>query len=571
MEFMDNGDLGGLMKASKILEKPIEEEKIYEIFIQAMESLSFIHSKKLIHRDIKPANLFMTVDGIVKLGDFGVSASITDNNKDNENYRNINDYNDYKNISKINQNNIENNILGDVQCTQTVVGTPIFMSPEMLNELNYGLKTDIYSMGVTFFQLCFWSLPRVPKESIDGEYIFIDLPIKYNKEVYSPELIKIIETMLDKDTNQRPNSKQILDSLITEFNKKYSKNSSIGSVLSCLYAYEDFTKFLKRPNNTKYITDNSKKNPISYAYLYGINSVNNNYNEDWNNTLFKIRNVLINENYRYNGNKEIEVRQILNFLLGKMHKELNGKKNNFLRRKSLQIENSDQKKALISFLKSSIEVNKSPILEYFYGTMKTKISCKGCLAINYSFNYYYFVSFNIDLAQKKKNILSLAGLFSIQNEILITINVNKLKYCKQCKSVQVHFERKQFYSFPPYLIICLDRGYNCKNKTKVLYNINLDLENNCFLDSSPVLFTLVGILKRLDKNEKEHYISLYFDFQYNSWILRDDNSKTKIKSPMEHNEGTEMIFFYKALINRNGNFIRRNSSNQIRINNELNN
>ena len=53
MEFMDNGDLGGLIKAHKSLNKPINEEKIMNIFIQAMKSLVFIHSNNLIHRDIK--------------------------------------------------------------------------------------------------------------------------------------------------------------------------------------------------------------------------------------------------------------------------------------------------------------------------------------------------------------------------------------------------------------------------------------------------------------------------------------------------------------------------------------
>ena len=78
MEFMDNGDLGGVLKANKTLEKPIKEEKLYEIFIQAMKSLAYIHSKNLVHRDIKPENLFISVDGCVKLGDFGVSAAMLD-------------------------------------------------------------------------------------------------------------------------------------------------------------------------------------------------------------------------------------------------------------------------------------------------------------------------------------------------------------------------------------------------------------------------------------------------------------------------------------------------------------
>lgn len=107
MEFMDNGDLGGMIKTNKKLEKPIKEEKINDIFIQSMKSLSYIHSKKLAHRDIKPDNLFISVDGCVKLGDFGVSATIIDKSEKNKNLKYLNDYN---------KNNIKDSIIGDVIC-----------------------------------------------------------------------------------------------------------------------------------------------------------------------------------------------------------------------------------------------------------------------------------------------------------------------------------------------------------------------------------------------------------------------------------------------------------------------
>ena len=548
------------MKASKILEKPIEEEKMLEIFIQAMSSLDYIHSKNLIHRDIKPENLFISVDGIVKLGDFGVSATLVEKNKKNENYINKDDRNQQNN-----KNNIKESTLGDINCNQTVVGTPPFMSPEMLFENNYDLKTDVYSMGVTFFELCYWHFPRVPSLSFDGDVKLVDVPIKNNKNVYSQELYNIIQKMLEKEKKNRPSSHEILELLKKEFNRKYAKNSSIGSVLSCLYAYEELTAYFKKPLNSSEISNNSSKKPITFAYLYGIDSLTNQISEDWNNSLSRIRNILTNENNRYSGNKEIEVRHILSFLLGKMQKELIKKNIDFKCGKSCEIECRDKIQARNSFLSSSMQSTNSIISGLFYGLMKTKSSCGHCSEINYSFNYFNFVSFNIELAQRKQTQLSLANLFTIQNNILIMIDVNKLKYCKSCKSVQTHYQRKQFYSFPPFLVICLDRGYNCQNKAKVAYDMTLDLQGNFELPESPQIFKLIGILKRLDKNEKEHYISLYYDFQCKSWILRDDNSIQKINSPMNHYEGTEMIFFYRALKDNMGNYLRRNSSNQIRI------
>ena len=65
----------------------------------------------------------------------------------------------------------------------------------------------------------------------------------------------------------------------------------------------------------------------------------------------------------------------------------------------------------------------------------------------------------------------------------------------------------------------------------------MDLKGNYESTKYPPLFKLIGIVKRLDKNEKEHYIFLYYDFQCKSWILRDGNNTEKINSPMNHNEG----------------------------------
>ena len=259
-----------------------------------------------------------------------------------------------------------------------------------------------------------------------------------------------------------------------------------------------------------------------------------------------------------------------------MNNELNQNNNAFKRGISQSnIECNNKNEALNRFIQNSQENIKSPIFDFFYGIMKTKTACEGCeksnrIYSNYSFNYFYFVSFNINLAEKQQpqNEYKVEELFKIQNDICIKIDINKLKFCYQCKSVQVHYQRKQFFSFPPFLIVCFDRGNNL-NKKKIVYNLELDLNNQCDYNYSHKYYKLNGIVKRLDKNDKEHYIALYFDYMHNSWILRDDSSLTKINSPMEHNQGTEVILFYKRIIkdnnnnNNNNNFISKKSSGSI--------
>ena len=541
MEFMDNGDIGGIFKASKTLEKPIPEEKIYDIFIQSMKALTYIHSLNLIHRDIKPDNLFITVDGNVKLGDFGVSAALKkeDENKNNNNFNNVSELNRNKEIS-----------VGNITSSNTVVGTPLYMSPEMLNYLKYDLKTDVYSMGVTFFILCYWDFPRKPAMDLNLELKIVDLPIQHNENFYSPELKNIILKMIEKDKSKRPTSEQALNMLIQEFNKKYAKVSSIGSVLCGLSDY------CTKNENQTLIQNNKQNKPISFSFLYGINCIKNIVNIDWNSSLYNIKSIFTEDNNIYSENKEMDPRHILSYLLRKMNKELAQQKNNIQRADTIDLEDINKDKALQKFL--NLSFNNSPIFQFFYGLMKSKSLCCKCNTTTYSFNYYYFVSFNVELVLNTQQMNpSIEQLFNIQNNVLVKLHQAHHKNCNNCKCVQEFLQRKQFYTLPPFLIVCLDRGYNCEFKSKISYNLQLNLANE--VEKKMITFyELTAIVKRADRNDKEHYICIYKDFNVNSWVLRDDSKTFKLNSPFDSNEGIEMIFFYRRL--QNNSIIKQQST-----------
>jgi len=83
-------------------------------------AINYIHKKKILHRDIKCQNIFLTSNGTLKLGDFG--------------------------ISKVLQNTLER--------AATVVGTPYYMSPEMYENRPYTHKSDIWALGCILYELC---------------------------------------------------------------------------------------------------------------------------------------------------------------------------------------------------------------------------------------------------------------------------------------------------------------------------------------------------------------------------------------------------------------------------------
>ena len=73
MEFANGGDLQTKINTLKKTMSYMNEADIWSIFYQMVTGLSALHQKKIVHRDIKCANIFLTKDGLVKLGDLNVS------------------------------------------------------------------------------------------------------------------------------------------------------------------------------------------------------------------------------------------------------------------------------------------------------------------------------------------------------------------------------------------------------------------------------------------------------------------------------------------------------------------
>ena len=73
MEFANGGDLQTKINSLKKTNSFMKEAEIWSIFFQMVTGLNALHQKKIVHRDIKCANVFLTKEGLVKLGDLNVS------------------------------------------------------------------------------------------------------------------------------------------------------------------------------------------------------------------------------------------------------------------------------------------------------------------------------------------------------------------------------------------------------------------------------------------------------------------------------------------------------------------
>ena len=116
-----------------------------------------------------------------------------------------------------------------MQCGNTVVFTQGYQAKELKERAEYDQKIDLYSIGVTFYELCYFHKQK-----------------KFGKESevnYSKEMLDIIQEMIEEDKNKRQISKYFLEKIRKEFSKKYNKNTNIDVIVRCLFTFEDITNY----------------------------------------------------------------------------------------------------------------------------------------------------------------------------------------------------------------------------------------------------------------------------------------------------------------------------------------
>ncbi|MGH0028329.1 MAG: protein kinase domain-containing protein [Myxococcota bacterium] len=165
MEYVDGNTLKEIIKRRG----KIAPRGIVHVLAQMAEALAYAHEKKIVHRDIKTANTMWTVERKAKIMDFGLAKAI-------EEVRNH---------------------------TTVVSGTPYYMSPEQTLGKNVDHRTDIYSLGVSIFEMATGTLPftegNIPYHHVhtpppDPRELVPDLP---------PLLHGVIERCMRKDPGER--------------------------------------------------------------------------------------------------------------------------------------------------------------------------------------------------------------------------------------------------------------------------------------------------------------------------------------------------------------------------------
>ena len=237
-EYADGGNLQIKLDENKKKKENFDEGTLLDWLMQISLALKYIHENNIMHRDIKPSNILL-MDNIAKLGDFGVAKALNSNLKH----------------------------------AKTMVATPQYLAPEIINKQNYSFKADIWSLGVTFFQLMYLTYPfegktdeEMQKNIVAGKRKEIS-----NSYSYDSKLVELINKMLSMRPEERPSAEEILDNTIISTRMScYLKENEYDQLAAkkTIKNYEDEIAKInenKRERKINVIEDEELKNFIKHG------------------------------------------------------------------------------------------------------------------------------------------------------------------------------------------------------------------------------------------------------------------------------------------------------------------
>lgn len=217
LEYCGDGDLRELIKKRG---GRLTESEAVMYFRQICQGFKDLYKNNIIHRDIKPANILLK-DGIAKISDFGFARCIDQMNTSN---------------------------------MFTFLGTPLYMSPQILMEEKFSCKCDIWSLGMVFYECLFGKTPWTGKTPYELYKNIKNNKLEFPESVHCSKLVKdLLQLMLVLDDGKRVTWDEIFEHQLIKFDE-----NEIQKVLSQISSQNDKDNLLKSVELNDYYLKNNK-------------------------------------------------------------------------------------------------------------------------------------------------------------------------------------------------------------------------------------------------------------------------------------------------------------------------
>lgn len=188
LEYMENGALSSHIKPSKFGAFP---ESLVAVYIQqVLQGLAYLHEQGVVHRDIKGANILTAKEGVVKLADFGVAAKLTEQGGD-----------------------------------MSVVGTPYWMAPEVVEMTGLSAASDIWSVGALAIELLTGQPPYFDLHPMSALYKIVQDERPPLPSDITPDMESFLLLCFQKDPSKRPGARTLLNHHWVQYNRKTLRTS----------------------------------------------------------------------------------------------------------------------------------------------------------------------------------------------------------------------------------------------------------------------------------------------------------------------------------------------------------
>ena len=260
-----------------------------------------------------------------------------------------------------------------------------------------------------------------------------------------------------------------------------------------------------------------------------------------------------------------DAKDLVNFLIMTLHKELNKANNN---NNNMILDQRNQQLMFTNFVQTFTSNNISIISDLFYAMNCNITQCHGCTTKIYNYQTYFFLVFPLEEVRKYKysnpnlfnmfnnnfnnNEVNIFDCFEYDRKINLMTGENSM-YCNYCKNTCNCSMCTYLTTSPEILVIVLNRGNGNEFKVKINFSVDLNLYNYIELKNTGYYYNLIGVITHLGESSMSgHFIAYCRDPISGLWHKYNDaivNEVTNFQKEVIDFGMPYLLFYQKKLLN----------------------